>query len=67
MKFLNYILGLFCVYTSLQTNEMKYVWMNEEDYVFAKEDSLVEVPYVESSFWEVLMSSLWFQDFMAYK
>ena len=28
--------------------------MNEEDSVFAKEVSLVEVPYVDSSFWEVL-------------
>ena len=31
-------------------NEMKYVWMNEVDSVFAKEGSLVEVPYVEPSF-----------------
>ena len=30
--------------------------MNETDFVFAKEGSLVEVPYVEPSFWEVLMS-----------
>ena len=29
---------------------MKYVRMKEEDYVFAKADSLVEVPYVEPSF-----------------
>ena len=39
-------------------NEMKYVRMNEANSVFAKEGSLVEVPYVEPSFWEVLMSSL---------
>ena len=31
-------------------NEMKYVWMNEEDSVFAKEGSLVEVSYVEPLF-----------------
>ena len=31
-------------------NEVKYVWMNEEDFVFIKEDSLVEVPYVEPLF-----------------
>ena len=29
---------------------MKYVWMNEEDYVFAKEGSLVKVIYVENLF-----------------
>ena len=44
--------------------KMKYVWMNEEDSVFVKEGSIVEVPYVESSFLEVLMSSPWFQGFM---
>ena len=33
-----------------ESNEMEYVWMNESYYVFAKEDSLVEVPYVETSF-----------------
>ena len=32
--------------------------MNEEDSVFAKEGSLVEVPYVEPSFWKVLKLSL---------
>ena len=30
--------------------EVKYVWMNEEDSVIAKEGSLVKVPYVEPSF-----------------
>ena len=40
-----------------ERNEMKYVRMNEADSVFAKEGCLVEVPYVEPSFWEVLMSS----------
>ena len=30
--------------------EMKYVWMNEVDSVFAKEGFLVEVPYVKPSF-----------------
>ena len=30
--------------------EMKYEWMSEADSVFAKEGSLVEVPYVETSF-----------------
>ena len=46
--------------------KMKYVWMNEPDSVFAKEGSLVDVPYVEPSFWEVLMSSPWFQSLMVY-
>ena len=41
--------------------------MNEADSVFAKEGSLVEVPYVEPSFWNVLMSSAWFQGIMAYE
>ena len=36
---------------------MKYVLMNETDSIFVEEVSLVEVPYVEPSFWEVLMSS----------
>ena len=31
-------------------NEMKYKWMSEADYVFAKEGSLVKFPYVEPSF-----------------
>ena len=31
-------------------NEMKYIWINEKDIVFDKEGSLVEVPYVEPSF-----------------
>ena len=31
-------------------NKMEYVWMNEADFVFANEDSLVEVPSVEPSF-----------------
>ena len=47
--------------------KMKYVWMNEEDSVFAKEGSLVDVPYVEPSFWKVLMSSPWFEGLMAYE
>ena len=34
--------------------------MNEAYSMFAKEGSLVVVPYVEPSFWEVLMSSPWF-------
>ena len=38
---------------------MKYVRMNEADSVFAKEGSLVEVPYLEPSFWEVLILSPW--------
>ena len=46
---------------------MKYVWMNEADSVFAKEGSLVEVPYVEPSLWEVLMTSPWFQGLMPYE
>ena len=33
---------------------MKYVWMNEEVFEFAKEGSLVEVPYVEPSFLEII-------------
>ena len=31
-------------------NKMKYVWMNEANSLFAKVDSLVEIPYVEPSF-----------------
>ncbi len=50
-----------------ERNEVKYVWMNEADSVFAKEGSLVEVPYVEPSLWEVLMSSPWFQGLMTYE
>ena len=41
--------------------------MNEADSVFAKGGSLIEVPYVEPSFWEVLMLSPWFQGLMAYE
>ena len=52
MKVLNYILGIAGVYTSLWMYEVKYVWMNEPDFVFAKEGSLDEVSYVEPSFWE---------------
>ena len=33
-----------------ELNEIKYVSMNKADSVFAKENSLVEVPYVEPSF-----------------
>ena len=36
MNVLNYILGIAGVYTSLWMYEVKYVGMNEEDYVFAK-------------------------------
>ena len=50
MKVLNYILGIAGVYTSLWMNEMKYIWTNEADSVFAKKGSLVEVQYVEPSF-----------------
>ena len=50
MKVLNYILGIVGVYTSLWMYEVKYVWMNEADSVFAKEGFLVEFPYVETSF-----------------
>ena len=50
MKVLNYILGIASVYTSLWMYEVKYVWMNEADFVLDKEVSLVEVPYVEPSF-----------------
>ena len=42
MNFLNMVFTL-----AHELNEMKYVWMNEADTVFAKEESLVEVPYVE--------------------
>ena len=31
-------------------NEIKYVWMNEADSVFANDGSLGEVPHVEPSF-----------------
>ena len=50
MRVLNYIIGIAGVYTSLWMYEVKYVWMNEADSVFAKVDSLVEVSYVEPSF-----------------
>ena len=67
MKVLNYILGIAGVYTSLWMYEVEYVWMNEPDSVFAKEGSLDEVPYVETSFWDVFISIPWFQDLMAYE
>ena len=41
--------------------------MNEEDSVFAKEGSLVEVWYVEPSFLDVLMTSLWFKGLISYE
>ena len=41
MRDLNYILGMTSSYTSIWTNEMKYVWMNEADSLFAKDGSLV--------------------------
>ena len=50
MNVLNYILGIVGVYTSLWMYEVKYVRMNEAASLFAKEGSLVEVPYVEPSF-----------------
>ena len=50
MKVLNYILVIVGVSTSLWMNEMKYVWMDESDSVFAKEGSLDEVSYVEPWF-----------------
>ena len=40
--------------------------MNEANNIFTKEGSLVDVPYVEPSFWEFLMSSPGFQGLMAY-
>ena len=43
-----------------ECNDMKYVTIYEADYLFAKEGSLVDVPYVEPLFWEGLMSSLLF-------
>ena len=46
---------------------MKYVLINKTDFVFVKEGSLVEVPYVDPSFWEVQWSSPWFQGLMAYE
>ena len=33
-----------------ELNEMKYVWMNELGSVFSKEGSLIEVPYVATTF-----------------
>ena len=50
-----------------ERKKMKYVWMNEADSMFANEYSLVEVPYVEPSFLEILISSPWFQSLMAYQ
>ena len=41
--------------------------MNETGSVFSNEDSLVEVPYVETLFWKVLMLSPRFQGIMAYE
>ena len=36
-KVLNYILGIAGVFTlAYERNKMKYVWMNEADFVFAK-------------------------------
>ena len=55
MEVLNYILGIVGFPLVYERNEMKYVWMKEADFVFAIADSLVEVPYVEPSFWEVVM------------
>ena len=46
---------------------MKYVWMDETDSVFANEDSLVGVSYVDPSFWKLLMSTPWFKGLMAYE
>ena len=48
MKVLNYILGIDGVYTSLWIYEVKYVWMNEADSVFAKEGSLVDPSFLGS-------------------
>ena len=50
MKVLNYILVIAGIYTSIWVCKVKYVRMNEADFVFAKKGSLVEVPYVEPSF-----------------
>ena len=41
--------------------------MNEEDSVFANEDSLVDVPFVGHSFLKVLMSSPSFPKIMAFE
>ena len=49
MRVLNFILGIAGVYINLRINEMnkvKYEWTNEADFVFAKKDPRVEVPYV---------------------
>ena len=54
MEVLNYILGIVGFPLVYERNEMKYVWMNEADSVFANEESLVEVPYVEPLFLESL-------------
>ena len=67
MKVLNYILGIAGVYTSLWIYKVKYVRINKANSVFDKEGSLVEVPYVKPSFWEVLMTSPWFQGLMKYE
>ena len=50
MRVLNKILGIAGVTLAYEWNEMKYVWMNEADSMFAKEGFLVEFPYVETSF-----------------
>ena len=50
MRVLNYILGIAGFYTNLWMYDVKYVWMNEADSVFAKEGPLVEVAYVDPLF-----------------
>ena len=48
-------------------NATKYVLMNEADFVFSNDDALIEVSYVEPSFWKALISSAWFQRLLAYE
>ena len=70
MNILNYIIGITCVYIILWPYGVKFVCMNEADYVLDKESSLVEVPYVEPSVFENLdvksiiqkFHSLWMND-----
>ena len=67
MKVLKYILGMTCVYNRLWMNESEIRKNERSRLVFAKEGSLVKVSYIEPSFWEVLMSSPWYQGLKAYE
>ena len=50
MKAWNYILGMAGVTLAYERKKIKYVWIIEANFLFAKEGSLIEVPYIEPSF-----------------